>query len=82
MGELPQYHVAQLARRIFGKYIQAGAEHLKTRVAEIESGKYDATLEKLQVMPRDELERLYKEREREPDLAPPGTWVPQDTQYL
>lgn len=82
MGELPQYHIAQLARRIFGKYIQAGAEHLKKRVAEIETGKYDPTLGNLQKMSHDELEKLYKEREREPDLAPPGTWWPQDTQYL
>jgi len=82
MGELPQYHIAQLARRIFGKYIQAGAEHLKARVAEIETGKYDPVLGNLQKMSHDELEKLYKEREREPDLAPPGTWWPQDAQYL
>jgi Na+-translocating ferredoxin:NAD+ oxidoreductase RnfC subunit len=82
MGELPQYHIAQLARRIFGKYIQAGAEHLKARVAEIESGKYDPMLESLRKMPHAELEKLYKEREREPDLAPPGTWRPRDAQYL
>jgi len=39
-------------------------------------------LENLQRMSHDELEKLYKEREREPDLAPPGTWWPQDAQYL
>jgi succinate dehydrogenase/fumarate reductase-like Fe-S protein len=82
MGELPQYHIAQLARRIFGKYLQPHAEHLVKRVAEIESGKYDAMLDTLTRTNKDELEKLYKEREREPDLAPPGTWMPQDTQYL
>lgn len=82
MGELPQYHIAQLARRMYGKYIQPGAEHLKERVKEIESGKYDTTLSELEKMSKSELETLYKEREREPDLAPPGTWVPKDTQYL
>jgi hypothetical protein len=82
MGELPQYHIAQLARRIYGKYLQPRAEHLKKRVADLESGKYDDILGKLIQMSHEELEKLYLEREREPDLAPPGTWMPEDTQYL
>ena len=82
MGELPQYHIAQLARRLYGKYIQPRAGHLKKRVKEIESGKYDKILDELSKMGREELEKRYKEREREPDLAPPGTWKPKDTQYL
>ena len=82
MGELPQYHIAQLARRMYGKYIQPRAEHLQKRVAEIESGKYDACSNDSRKMSKDELEKLYKEREREPDMAAQGTWMPQDTQYL
>ncbi len=82
MGELPQYHVAQLARRVYGKYIAPRAEHLTKRVAEIESGKYVQMLEDLTRMTKEELDKRYKEREREPDLAPPGTWKPKDVQYL
>jgi succinate dehydrogenase/fumarate reductase-like Fe-S protein len=82
MGELPQYHIAQLARRLYGKYIQQRAEHLKKRVQEIQSGKYDSVLEELATMNKEELEKRYKEREREPDLAPPGTWMPKETRYL
>jgi succinate dehydrogenase/fumarate reductase-like Fe-S protein len=82
MGELPQYHMAQLARRMYGKYIQPRAEHLITRVEEIESGKYDKMLEELIKMSKEELEKRYQEREREPDLAPPGTWTPKETKYL
>jgi succinate dehydrogenase/fumarate reductase-like Fe-S protein len=82
MGELPQYHIAQLARRIYGKHLMARAEHLRKRVAEIESSKYDTLLEQLMQMGKDELEKLYKEREREPDMAVPGTWMPKDAQYL
>jgi succinate dehydrogenase/fumarate reductase-like Fe-S protein len=82
MGELPQYHVAQLARRLYGKYIQPRAEHLDKRVHEIESGRYDVMLDKLTTMGHDELERIYKEREREPEFAPPGGWMPKDVQYL
>ena len=82
MGELPQYHIAQLVRRIYGKYIQPRAEHLQKRVAQIESGRYDKMLEDLQKMSHAELEKIYKEREREPDMVPLGTWMPKDTQYL
>ncbi|MFC1821565.1 4Fe-4S dicluster domain-containing protein [Thermodesulfobacteriota bacterium] len=82
MGELPQYHIAQLARRLYGKYIQPQAEHLGKRVAQIQSGKYDQILDDLTKMSKEELEKRYQEREREPDLAPPGTWTPKDSQYL
>jgi succinate dehydrogenase/fumarate reductase-like Fe-S protein len=82
MGELPQYHIGQLVRRIYGKYIQPKAEHLQNRVEEISSGKYREILEGLTAMDRKKLETLYKEREREPDLAPPGEWMPEDRQYL
>ncbi len=82
MGELPQYHIAQLVRRLYGKYIQPRAEHLTKRVAEIESGKYDAMLEGLQKMGHAELEKLYKEREREPDMIALGTWMPKDVSHL
>ncbi len=82
MGELPQYHIAQLVRRIYGKYIQPRAEHLQERVAQIESGRYDKILEDLQKMDHAQLEKIYKEREREPDMVPLGTWMPKDTQYL
>lgn len=82
MGELPQYHIAQLVRRLYGKYIQPKAEHLQKRVEQIESGRYDKILEDLQKMSHAELEKLYKEREREPDMVPLGAWMPKDTQYL
>ena len=82
MGELPQYHIAQLARRLYAKYLVPRAGHLKKRVEEIEAGKYDKMLERLTKSEREDLERLYMEREREPDMAALGTWMPQDTQYL
>ncbi len=82
MGELPQYHIAQLVRRMYGKYIQPKAEHLQKRVVEIESGKYDSMLDDLQKMDKAELEKIYKGREREPDMVPLGTWMPKDTSKL
>ncbi|MCP4752333.1 MAG: 4Fe-4S dicluster domain-containing protein [Proteobacteria bacterium] len=82
MGELPQYHIGQLARRIYGKYILPKGEHLQKRIGEIESGKYRELLDELTTMSQADLEERYTEREREPDLAPAGTWKPQETRYL
>ena len=82
MGELPQYHMAQLARRLYGKYMAPRAEQLRKRVEDIGSGKYDKILEQLVKMGKEELEKRYGEREREPDLAPPGEWKPKETEYL
>jgi succinate dehydrogenase/fumarate reductase-like Fe-S protein len=82
MGELPQYHIAQLARRMYGRAIMPRAQHLAKRVEEIESGKYDEMLMSLQTMSHGELEKRYKEREREPDMAPNGSWLPANDPYL
>jgi formate hydrogenlyase subunit 6/NADH:ubiquinone oxidoreductase subunit I len=82
MGEIPQYHVAQLARRIFAKFIQPRFEHLVSRVEEIESGKYDQMLDELTKMDHESLKKIYVEREREPDLSTLGAWKPKETQYL
>ena len=82
MGEIPQFHIAQLARRMYAKYIMPKAEHLAKRVEEIKSGKYDKILDELTTLNKQELEKHYMEREREPDLAPPGTWMPEETRYL
>lgn len=82
MGEIPQYHVAQLARRVFARYVQPQAEHLRQRAEDIEAGKYDQMLDELSAMDKDDLEKIYVEREREPDMAEPGSWQPQETKYL
>ncbi len=82
MGEIPQYHAAQLARRVYGKYILPQAEHLKARVTAIENGKYETMLGDLSAMSKEELEKRYVEREREPDFAERGSWQPKETRYL
>ncbi len=82
VGELPQYHFAQLARRLYGSKIAPRAKHLEKRVKDIETGKYDDMLKKLTRMSQKELEQLYVEREREPDDSRPGEWMPENTEYL
>jgi len=81
MGELPQYHIAQLARRIYGSKIAPRAEHLAEAAAASNSGRYDAYLKTIMKMGEEELRRVYQEREIEPEMAAED-WVPNDTGYL
>ena len=81
MGELPQYHIGQLARRINGAYLTPRAEHLKTMVANIQAGRYTEALEGLKKSDEDSLKKLYTEREMEPATAGED-WTPKDSTYL
>jgi len=80
-GELAQYHMFQLARRIYGARIVARAEHLAEMVKAVNEGKYDDILGELKRVKKDELEKLYQEREEEPVTAGED-WKPKDKTYL
>lgn len=80
-GELPQYHIAQMARRLYGAYLTPRAEHLKTMVANIQASRYKEGLEKLKAMDKDTLKKAYQEREMEPAMAGED-WTPKETKYL
>lgn len=64
-ADIKHYHLAQLARRITGKYIDEDSEELDMRVKEIEEGKYDVELKKLLDMSEEELKKTYEERDFE-----------------
>lgn len=81
MGELPQYHIGQLARRVAGAYLTPKAEHLKTMVANIEAGRFTKGLDELKAADTDLLKKLYTEREMEPATAGED-WTPQSNAYL
>ena len=66
-SEIVQYHVAQLARRMYGRYGSPEPECLKKRLKEIEDGKYEEGFTKLTSAGTEQLEKLYAEREREQD---------------
>ena len=57
--------VAELARRINGKYIMPEAKHLTQRVKEIEDGLCAAGLEAIMAKPIEELKELYNNRDIE-----------------
>ncbi|TLN26304.1 4Fe-4S dicluster domain-containing protein [bacterium] len=75
-AQIAHYHVAQLMRRLYGRYVVPTATHLEKRVAEIESGRYDKALEGLTALSKDELKKLYVARQPEP-LDSTG-WEPDD----
>jgi len=64
-AEIAHYHVGQLARRIYGKYMMPKAKHLEERIKEIEAGKFDDEIKKLMKMSVKELKELYNKREIE-----------------
>ena len=67
-AELVQYNIAQLARRMYGRYGSGKEpEHLLKRIKEIEEGKFNQEMDKITSLTREDLEKLYAEREREPD---------------
>ena len=81
-GELPQHHIFQLARRIYGGKIQPEAEHLKRAVQVIKKGNsFDEILKSLMEMNEEELRKVYLEREIEPTTATED-WMPSERRFL
>jgi ferredoxin len=66
-AEEPQYNIAILSRRLYGRYLAVRSEHLEKRVVAIKSGEYDAEISHLKQMSLDELKQLYKARDIEPN---------------
>jgi formate hydrogenlyase subunit 6/NADH:ubiquinone oxidoreductase subunit I len=81
-AQISQFTAAMFVRRLYGKHILPGAEHLKKRVEEVKSGKYERMFAELDKKKADEIKKLYVEREREPDMAEPGKWMPEETKNL
>ena len=57
--------VAELSRRLYGKYIAPESKHVLERVKEIDDGKYKELIETLMNKPISELKELYNNREIE-----------------
>jgi succinate dehydrogenase/fumarate reductase-like Fe-S protein len=66
-AEEAQYNIAILARRLYGRYLAPRSEHLKERLEEISEGAFDAELEELKKLSRDELVARYEARDIEPE---------------
>lgn len=81
-AQISQFTAAMFVRRLCGKLILPKAGHLAKRVEEVESGRYDKALKDLASIETEALKKLYVDREREPDLAEPGKWMPKDKRNL
>ena len=62
-AEIVQYNNATLAQRLYGRYLAPESKELKTRVDEIETGKYDKEMKNLRQKNKEELAKIYFGRE-------------------
>jgi formate hydrogenlyase subunit 6/NADH:ubiquinone oxidoreductase subunit I len=62
-AEIVPYNIAQLARRLYSKYVVGPTEHVLRRVDEVEAGKFDEEIQKLKVLDRAGLQKLYDKRD-------------------
>lgn len=60
-ADIKHYHISQLARCLYGKYLAKKSKNLEKRVKEIEEGKYDKELDKLVKMKTEDVIKLYKD---------------------
>jgi succinate dehydrogenase/fumarate reductase-like Fe-S protein len=64
-AEEPQYNIAILARRLYGRYLAPRSAHLEQRVRQIQDGEFDDELAELKSLKVDELKTRYKARQIE-----------------
>ena len=64
-AELVPPNLALLGRRLYGKYLTPPAQHLRSRVEEIEAGAFQKELNELKSIPLDQLKARYNARDIE-----------------
>ncbi len=80
-AEEVQYNVAILGRRLYARHIVPRAKHLAKAVENIENKKFDKTLMELKRLSVDDLKKIYKALEVEPDMAD-ESWVPKNKAHV
>lgn len=78
MGEMAQYHIAQLVRRLAQAKLIRRSDHMAKMVEQIDQGAYDPMLRELQAMPAEALRKLYSDREMEPAMTGED-WRPKES---
>jgi succinate dehydrogenase/fumarate reductase-like Fe-S protein len=64
-AEEPQYNIALLSRRLYGKYLAPRSKHLESRVGEITSGKFTPEIAALKALDTLSLKGKYQARDIE-----------------
>lgn len=80
-GELGQYNIGILARRLYGRYIAPKAAHVRQMVEQVAQGRYEEGLRRLMATPIEELKAIYTKREVEPELSE-DDWTPKNAVNL
>jgi heterodisulfide reductase subunit C len=80
-SEEVQFNIAILARRLYARHLVPKAGHLEIAVKALQGKAYDKALQELKNKSLDELKKLYKNLEAEPDMAD-EFWTPQNKSYL
>ncbi len=65
-AEIVQYHIGELCRRLYAKYLAPKAKHLIERAEEVEKGIFDKELDEIAKLSTEKLKELYAKREIEP----------------
>ena len=66
-GELVQYYIGILGRRLYAKYMMPKAKHLAVRIEELKQGKLEKEIDDLMSVPLEDLKKLYDSRDIEPE---------------
>ncbi|MEM2127362.1 MAG: 4Fe-4S dicluster domain-containing protein [Candidatus Bathyarchaeia archaeon] len=61
-AEIVPYHIGQLARRLYSRYIVGPSEQVQNRVMEIEKGRYDEEIQRLKSLDINMLREIYSRR--------------------
>ena len=63
-AEIVPYNIAQLARRLYSRYIVGLTDHVLKRVEEVEAGDFDEGIDELMSLDKDTLQERYETREK------------------
>lgn len=63
-AEIVPYNIAQLARRLYARYIVGPTGHVLKRVKEVEEGKFNEKIDELKSLARETLQERYETREK------------------
>jgi heterodisulfide reductase subunit C len=80
-GELGQYNIGILARRLYGRFIAPKANHVHEMVERVAQGRYEEGLRRLMTTATEELKAIYTQREIEPELSQ-DDWIPKSQEQL
>jgi len=63
-AEIVPYNIAQLARRLYSKYVMGPTQHVLDKVDAVEAGEFDAEIEEMKGLDLETLKERYETREK------------------